>query len=246
MCSYLLLFFFFKQKTAYEMRISDWSSDVCSSDLQSMASLFQRKSVAAYLKECSTRSYPIFNAKRREFTAFQVCVLHDGNDASLDDDPFAPDPEELRLHLDRYALLSAALGLQRMVGNSIKGLIVIPVHYEILVPAKTRNVYLQRLHEIPAGLYKYLAFSIIGTPAGTPTGRVSDLLSYLQPLSNKQSLRIPPDPKLVDLYRSAGVHAFSTTCGPAEIPLRKRAEALALFAQRVRSYQMERDRKSVG
>src|SRR3546814_13057420 len=30
MCLY---FFFFKQKTAYEMRISDWSSDVCSSDL---------------------------------------------------------------------------------------------------------------------------------------------------------------------------------------------------------------------
>src|SRR3546814_3894531 len=29
-CSF---FFFFKQKTAYEMRISDWSSDVCSSDL---------------------------------------------------------------------------------------------------------------------------------------------------------------------------------------------------------------------
>src|SRR3546814_10052771 len=28
-----VLFFFFKQKTAYEMRISDWSSDVCSSDL---------------------------------------------------------------------------------------------------------------------------------------------------------------------------------------------------------------------
>src|SRR3546814_10329731 len=30
---YLLYVFFFKQKTAYEMRISDWSSDVCSSDL---------------------------------------------------------------------------------------------------------------------------------------------------------------------------------------------------------------------
>src|SRR3546814_2350449 len=29
----MFLFFFFKQKTAYEMRISDWSSDVCSSDL---------------------------------------------------------------------------------------------------------------------------------------------------------------------------------------------------------------------
>src|SRR3546814_2404353 len=30
------VFFFFKQKTAYEMRISDWSSDVCSSDLEPM------------------------------------------------------------------------------------------------------------------------------------------------------------------------------------------------------------------
>src|SRR3546814_6288514 len=40
MCSFTssclcVLFFFFKQKTAYEMRISDWSSDVCSSDLVS-------------------------------------------------------------------------------------------------------------------------------------------------------------------------------------------------------------------
>src|SRR3546814_17256306 len=34
MSIYRLLFFFFKQKTAYEMRISDWSSDVCSSDLE--------------------------------------------------------------------------------------------------------------------------------------------------------------------------------------------------------------------
>src|SRR3546814_664068 len=35
LCLYFLrfVFFFFKQKTAYEMRISDWSSDVCSSDL---------------------------------------------------------------------------------------------------------------------------------------------------------------------------------------------------------------------
>src|SRR3546814_2375494 len=32
------LFFFFKQKTAYEMRISDWSSDVCSSDLRGLRS----------------------------------------------------------------------------------------------------------------------------------------------------------------------------------------------------------------
>src|SRR3546814_5318506 len=40
-----LLFFFFKQKTAYEMRISDWSSDVCSSDL--VAGLVERRAPLA-------------------------------------------------------------------------------------------------------------------------------------------------------------------------------------------------------
>src|SRR3546814_8159019 len=34
-CRVCYMFFIFKQKTAYEMRISDWSSDVCSSDLSS-------------------------------------------------------------------------------------------------------------------------------------------------------------------------------------------------------------------
>src|SRR3546814_16379778 len=33
----MFFFFFFKQKTAYEMRISDWSSDVCSSDLDALS-----------------------------------------------------------------------------------------------------------------------------------------------------------------------------------------------------------------
>src|SRR3546814_1392202 len=36
---WLIGFFFFKQKTAYEMRISDWSSDVCSSDLKRLLKL---------------------------------------------------------------------------------------------------------------------------------------------------------------------------------------------------------------
>src|SRR3546814_6376047 len=36
MACYVSYIFFFKQKTAYEMRISDWSSDVCSSDLRDL------------------------------------------------------------------------------------------------------------------------------------------------------------------------------------------------------------------
>src|SRR3546814_584774 len=43
MCT--LCFFVFKQKTAYELRISDWSSDVCSSDLRSSFSALQKRTV---------------------------------------------------------------------------------------------------------------------------------------------------------------------------------------------------------
>src|SRR3546814_7065725 len=40
------VFFFFKQKTAYEMRISDWSSDVCSSDLNELHRLMDGHEIA--------------------------------------------------------------------------------------------------------------------------------------------------------------------------------------------------------
>src|SRR3546814_10087277 len=45
--------FFFKQKTAYEMRISDWSSDVCSSDLLALTlvlNLFRQQRANAILR----------------------------------------------------------------------------------------------------------------------------------------------------------------------------------------------------
>src|SRR3546814_6897754 len=42
-----VVFFFFKQKTAYEMRISDWSSDVCSSDLDVIDAMHRRHDVDA-------------------------------------------------------------------------------------------------------------------------------------------------------------------------------------------------------
>src|SRR3546814_8002289 len=43
--------FFFKQKTAYELRISDWSSDVCSSDLMALEASFATGSLEHALKE---------------------------------------------------------------------------------------------------------------------------------------------------------------------------------------------------
>src|SRR3546814_15551484 len=54
-CSRRVFFFVFKQKTAYEMRISDWSSDVCSSDLivNRVAQAAERVDQHALLRLCA-------------------------------------------------------------------------------------------------------------------------------------------------------------------------------------------------
>src|SRR3546814_9989994 len=48
------VFFFFKQKTAYEMRISDWSSDVCSSDLIDIEGVAFRGAIKAHQQHMTT------------------------------------------------------------------------------------------------------------------------------------------------------------------------------------------------
>src|SRR3546814_20667408 len=58
------IFFFFKQKTAYEMRISDWSSDVCSSDLNPAERLERQRGIAIVQVVCP-------------FVAMQLCRAAD-------------------------------------------------------------------------------------------------------------------------------------------------------------------------
>src|SRR3546814_7424802 len=62
------LFFFFKQKTAYEMRISDWSSDVCSSDLEELPIPFTAAAVDMERQRVVwLRSGPLWEALRASF-----------------------------------------------------------------------------------------------------------------------------------------------------------------------------------
>src|SRR3546814_1260482 len=51
----LYFVFFFKQKTAYEMRISDWSSDVCSSDLSTRDSNSEHLTASAIVTGSASR-----------------------------------------------------------------------------------------------------------------------------------------------------------------------------------------------
>src|SRR3546814_12444219 len=84
----MCFFFFFKQKTAYEMRISDWSSDVCSSDLtikggveferNRIYNLFGRTEFGAYtfygIDHLQSGLYDTYNLSSDERRVGKECV----------------------------------------------------------------------------------------------------------------------------------------------------------------------------
>src|SRR3546814_20351798 len=79
MCSSEFMFVFFKQKTAYEMRISDWSSDVCSSDLPTTDPPAAHRQPAGEMREerakeglCSWQCQPCLAQKRNSITSAQM------------------------------------------------------------------------------------------------------------------------------------------------------------------------------
>src|SRR3546814_15959830 len=64
--------FFFKQKTAYEMRISDWSSDVCSSDLVFDGTEFERGHRQNHAGEIGTADFRIRERRPRGKVIFGI------------------------------------------------------------------------------------------------------------------------------------------------------------------------------
>src|SRR3546814_2171419 len=92
-------FFFFKQKTAYEMRISDWSSDVCSSDLPDggCACIFKRHpgracsgTVAPQCQYSPERQGSAAVARREPYISHPVQTLARTQGSRLDQDRDRP------------------------------------------------------------------------------------------------------------------------------------------------------------
>src|SRR3546814_15551346 len=106
----MLMFFFFKQKTAYEMRISDWSSDVCSSDLKDHILERYLNTVyfgrGAYGVEAAARIY--FDSSASKLTVEQAALL-----IGLLRSPATADPNE---HMD-VAMKRRAVVLKDLVAT---------------------------------------------------------------------------------------------------------------------------------
>src|SRR3546814_7842136 len=117
MMFYDLYFFFFKQKTAYEMRISDWSSDVCSSDLfrsqaEGLGDLEREGGADHRGTRPQSRHRRVYQAELTPRLSPQRRLAHhQGDDAgeTTEADPAEPDPQpEMPLKDLRQRGLAAA------------------------------------------------------------------------------------------------------------------------------------------
>src|SRR3546814_5657993 len=95
MLSFFMFFFFFKQKTAYDMRISDWSSDVCSSDLSRGLKLDviaegieTEEQRSALLKLGCRCGQGFLFSKALSFDDFEQCLVKDRTDRPQQDPEF--------------------------------------------------------------------------------------------------------------------------------------------------------------
>lgn len=208
---------------------------------QSLAGLFQKKTIAAFLKECQAGFYPAFGIKRRTFNIYHSTVIHvpTGRPALEIDDPFLENPAELPFHLDRYTLTTGLLGVHRMLTSGRKGIAIMSVNFDTLAQSKLRDVYFARLKEIPAGISKFLGMAIHNIPAGTPASRVAEVMAYIQPFCATRVLHIAPDFRLIDLYATTGCHTFSTWVPQDEVDIGKRLNLLSSFAKRAALHRME-------
>src|SRR3546814_8711124 len=71
----MAVFLFFKQKTAYEMRISDWSSDVCSSDLEFGATITFVSNIPGGTRTLSVSVYSALQVPGAEASVVRLAVL---------------------------------------------------------------------------------------------------------------------------------------------------------------------------
>src|SRR3546814_4562202 len=130
-----MCFLFFKQKTAYELRISDWSSDVCSSDL---ADMNDHNDCASGL---TCREYQILELVAQGFSAKEVAQRIDIA------------PRTVERHIDNVRLKLQARNRTHMVAKAIaanlltpEGEKVRPVHEDRLVVRDRKSTRLNSSH----------------------------------------------------------------------------------------------------
>src|SRR3546814_7998074 len=164
------MFFFFKQKTAYEMRISDWSSDVCSSDLRGGINFMERLPVSGIPAPAgliaATRGnhgQSIAFAGARAGLPVTIVVPEDNNPDQVDSmEGLGADVIVAGKDFQEAREYAAQLALER-------GLLNIPAFHSWLVQGLT--TYVADFHDSVPGL------DTINVPVGMGSGTSAHLLT---------------------------------------------------------------------
>src|SRR3546814_709637 len=175
-------FFFFKQKTAYEMRISDWSSDVCSSDLRSTAigiwylssgiGLALAFFIGGWIIEVSNWRWAFFAAGIPGLLLAPILFLtvREPKRGNRDEVPAVDETAGLSF-VGRIRLLSSRPGLLHCISA------IVLIATGIYGMSTWLTTFLIRSHGMPigqAGLMVAIAYGVLGSVGGFAAGWIAD------------------------------------------------------------------------
>src|SRR3546814_2874207 len=106
----MCVFFFFKQKTAYEVRISDWSSDVCSSDLPPVNVPLHQLTSADFQRSLDINVLGVFHCMKHQIAA----MLKAGSGGSIVNTASVGGTVAIPAHGEYIAAKHAVIGLTRI------------------------------------------------------------------------------------------------------------------------------------
>src|SRR3546814_2756781 len=144
MTSCSCFYFFFKQKTAYDMRISDWSSDVCSSDLQTLRWDIKEGRVNKELEGVIVKTIAAF-ANSFNGGTLSIGVSDNGESVGLEHNfAFLGDADKDRFEIPLRNLLGQSFG-QNFTASNLK--ILFPVVMDRKsTRLNSRHYFASRMH----------------------------------------------------------------------------------------------------
>lgn len=147
-------------------------------------------------------------------------------------------PDEARAWIDAMAAREALVMLDDLLRNKFSMFITTSIHYETLASTRLRARVMGMFSGVPDSMKRFLALEIIGVPSGVTSGRMSQMVNYLRPISRVLFVRTDLANPSLQGFAGIGVQAVGFDIGNDNRPEAAVIADINSFAERAAKQQV--------
>ncbi|MDE1150794.1 MAG: hypothetical protein PW843_29950 [Azospirillaceae bacterium] len=118
------------------------------------------------------------------------------------------------LGLDREVMRQAVDAYLELYDNRFRYYLALPVHFETLAGAPRRRAYMELASHIPAHLYPFITYHLLGVPDGVPSSRLAEFVAALRHVGRAVMVRTEIAPHPFATFAAAGVKGVVLSLPP--------------------------------